>query len=386
MRLDHPKRLALVLLILSVVLAGCFGVLGDEAGPTTPTATAGGVGTATPTISTPTPTTTATSTPTPTPTATATPAPEYLDYGLFADQLAHNLDTAYRDDPWVRESSGNSEEGYVSVVVEKPSEWTIQDTEMEFAREVARASAFGARETVQEAREDGVFVRPDEFRAVIVNEDGERLSMLSISGETAADYAKGETKMSQYADHVTQERTVFNGSMTLSEREPELALRAAEYRAFQKVHLQQIENDTLGDYPPPEIERAEMLVEEKTLYYEYTLEPDDYELAHSASVTRTYLEAIKRVHEQKRVNRLPVKMVLYQDRSWSSEDRSILTTAQTNWTFEYFAITDWQLPQDITMSDAALDAYINRISENRKFIEDDDDYDYVNETVRDTDS
>ncbi|PSQ29347.1 hypothetical protein BRD09_06615 [Halobacteriales archaeon SW_10_68_16] len=87
----------------------------------------------------------------------------------------------------------------------------------------------------------------------------------------------------------------------------------------------------------------------------------------------------------RRVNRLPKQMVLYQDRSWSREEESVLTTAKTEWAMEYFTLSNWTLPQNKTLTRQELDAYYNRITRNRRWIKDDDNYDPLNETVRNSD-
>lgn len=379
MTLNRTRPIALAALVMLVFSAGCAGTLSggpEQATTQTPTA----IPTVTPT---PTASPTASPSPTATPTATPTPVPDHLDYDWFGSEIAQELND-YRGEEWA-EGFGDHEEDIVGVTITKPEGWTVQDAEMDGAREVARMSALVAHDTAQETQKKGGFIRPDKFQVVVRDQDGDHLSRAFIDADLATKYAYGEVDLEEYAQHVAESRDIQTAAAedaTVSKRQPKLALRAAEYRPFQQIHLQQIENDTLGDAPPPEIERAEIVPGEQTLYYEYTHRLDWSVMVQAPSVTRTYLETIKKIRDVRRVNRLPKQMVLYQDRSWSREEESVLTTAKTEWAMEYFTLSNWTLPQNKTLTRQELDAYVNRISEHRKFIEDDDDYDPLNETVR----
>jgi len=379
---NRARLVALAALVVVVLSAGCAGVLSGGQGQATSQTP-----TATPT-STPTSTATPTATPSPTatPTATPTPVPDHLDYDWFGDEIAEELND-YRDEKWA-EGFGDHEEDIVGVAIMKPEGWTVQDAEMDGAREVARISALVAHDTAQKAREEGTFVRPEKFQVVVRDQDGNRLSRVSIDADLAANYAYGEVDLEGYAQHVADTRelqTDTTENVTVSKREPKLALRAAEYRPFQQIHLRRIANGSLADSPPPDIERAVIVSEVETVYYEYRVNPENNAVVQAPVVTRTYLETIKEVRNLRRVNRLPKQMVLYQDRSWSREDESIVTTAKTEWAMEYFALSDWTLPQNKTMTRQELDAYYNRITRNRRWIKDDDNYDPLNETVRNSD-
>ena len=389
--LTRARVIALAMLGAVVVLAGCAGTLpgigGDAATPTADSSsTATPAATPTPN-STPIPTATPTPTPKATPTATPTPVPDHLDYDWFGDEIAQELND-YRGEEW-GEGFSDHEEDIVGVAITKLEGWSVQDAEMDGAREVARMSALVAFDDMEEARETGGFVRPDRFQVLVVDQDGNRLSQTFIDADTAAKYSDGDVTVEEYAEHVADSRVVQEDAtegVTVSEREPIMALRAAEYRPFQQIHLHRIatSNPLNSSASRPEIKKAVTVPEERTLYYEYRAPKDD-DIPHTAQVTRTYLETLKKVRESQRTNRLPGQMVLYSDMSWSREESSIVTTAKTKWALEYFALSNWTLPQNKTLTRQELDAYINRINEHQKFIEDDDDYDPLNETVRNSD-
>ena len=368
----RTKLIGLVVLS-TVLLAGCSGVLsGGDTGPSTPT---------------PSPTDTETGTPTPEPTETPTettqerateiPVPSHLDYDSFAAQIGETLNE-YRGEQWVQETSGSPEERALSLTVEKPPEWAVQDAEFTVARELARASILATRASADEARDTDVFLRPDEYRVTVTSARGKDLSTVTVDADLATSYADSDISMAQFAARLAETRVVHTDTDALGNEGSEYYLRRAEYRPLQRVHLQRIGNESLTNDPVPEIRRAEILPEKETLYYEIVPPRVNYTYIQEPMVTRTYLEAIKEVHEDRRINRFPRQMVLFINLSYSREE-SVLTTAKTNWAFDYFVLTDWELPQDITLSERAIDAYINRIVENRKLIEADDDYDYVAE-------
>ncbi len=364
----------LVALLSVVVLAGCSGVLsGGDAGAATSTP-----GQDTPETPTQEATPTPTVTPTPTPRSTLTPTPGYLNYDSYASQMGALYDD-YPPRDFLYDSSGSADDRLVSVTVTKPEDWTVQDAEMEAARDLALTAFLSTRPTVEAAKGNDDFLRPDTYRVRVVDQKGQLLSETSFDGDTAAAYADSDVTMDEFAARIAQRRTVHNESVTISKRDPELALRAAEYRPLQYRHLQRIANGSINDTPAPEINRAVMLPEEETIYYENVPVKEELILPQEGMVTRTYLEAIKDIFEASRVNRYPDRMVLFSDVSYSREG-SLFTTAKTQWAFDYFAITNWTLPQNIDgMSAAALDAYYNKIERNKEEIEDDDNYDYVAE-------
>jgi len=288
-----------------------------------------------------------------------------------------NLYDDYPPRDFLYDSSGSAEDRIVSVTVKKPEGWTVQDTEMEAARDLAWTAIVSTSPTVEAAKENDEFLRPNTYRVRVVTQDGKLLSETTFDGDTAAAYADGNVTVTEFATQIALRRTVHNESATISKREPTLALRAAEYRPLQYRHLERIGNGSLTNRSAPKINRAVILPDEETLYYENVAPMEDIKYNQEGVITRTYLEAIKDIFESPQVNRYPNKMVLFSDVSYS-RDESVLTTAETQWAFNYFAITDWTLPQNIKdMSRAALDAYFNKLS--RKLIEDDDNYDYVAE-------
>lgn len=70
---------------------------------------------------------------------TATPVPEYLDYDQYGDDIARQLNNYRGDEEWAV-GFGNHVQDGVGVAITKPEGWTVQDAEMEGAREVARMS------------------------------------------------------------------------------------------------------------------------------------------------------------------------------------------------------------------------------------------------------
>lgn len=363
-----------------IVLAGCSGVLpGQDSDATTPTP--GQERTATPTA-TPAPAATPTSTPRPTPTVTptptATPTPSYLNYDSYASQMDDVYDN-YPPRGFLYDTGGLADDHTVSVTVRKPEDWTVQDAEMEAARDLARTAAVSTHPTLEAAKNKDGFLRPNTYRVRVVNQEGTLLSETTFDGDTAAAYANGDVTITEFATHTAQRRTVYTESATISKREPTLALRAAEYRPLQYHHLERIANGSFTETPAPEIGRAVILPEEETLYYENMPPNNDILYNQEGIITRTYLEAIKDIEEGRRVNRYPSKVRVFSDVSYV-RDESVLTRLNTQWAFNYFVITDWTLPQNIyDLPAEALDAYYNKIERNRKLIRDDDDYDYVTE-------
>jgi len=390
--MSRSNVMGVVVLLSIVFLAGCSGTLpGQDAGAATPdqdtpaTPTPGQDAPATP-AETPTPTETPTTTPTPT--STATPVPEYLDYELYGDDIARQLNNYRGDERWV-DGFGDYERDAVGIAIKKPEGWTVQDAEMEGAREVARMSIVMGRNTVEQAQEDGVFLRPDTFHIIVAGQNKTRLSRVIIDADTAAAYATKETSLEEYATHVAESRKIHENApsdVTISKRKPKLALRAAEYRPFKEIHVHRIATSSpFGNSDiNPEIEKVVSVPEEETVYYEYRPGPDANVVAQESQISRTYLETIKEVRDRLRVNRLPKQMVLHQD--WSTyENKNIVTTAKTLWALQYFELSDWTLPQNKTMTEREWDAYNNRVSLGKKYIENEDDYDALNETVRSSD-
>jgi len=180
----RARIVAFVGLAVVVLAAGCSGTLpgtgGDAATPAPDEAPA----------ATPTATTTPTATPTPTPTATPTPeptpVPDHRDYERFGRLVADEVNT-YVEGEYAA-GSGDTERGVVAVAIRKPDGWTVQDAEMEVAREIARFTGHATRQTADEATEDGAFVRPDEYRVTVVDENGTDLSRVSIDPDIADKY------------------------------------------------------------------------------------------------------------------------------------------------------------------------------------------------------
>jgi len=369
------RFVALVGLTVVVFTAGCSGsILGNGSETATPASTE------TPAV-TPTPTPTPTPTATPSPSPAPTPVPQHLDYELVGEAMADKLNPYFEGG--VASGSGDHEQGFVAVEIRKPDGWTIQDTEMEVAREVARFSGHFARPTAEEATEDGVFVLPDKFYVTVVDEDNNELSRVTIDGETAEKYAFAEVNLKTYAEHVADSREVLtsNDSVTISEAEPEVALRGAEYRPIIHFQKQQIEKTNLSaDTSDVEFDRVEILASEKTIYYESVHDEGDNIPAQSGQVERTYLETIKVVWKGvPRVNRLPETILYYQDVSRVTyAPNHMLETIKTRWALDYFELSNWTLPQDKVVTPQELDAYYNKITSAQQSSE--DGFDYLNET------
>jgi len=379
--LTRARVIALAMIGVVVVLAGCAGPLGLGGGSDAATPTADSSSTATP-AATPAPTATPTPTATPMPTATPTPLPLHLDYERYGREVAEELNT-YVEGGYAS-GTGNYDAGVVRIAIRKPDDWTVQDAEMEVAREVARFSAHLSRSTADEAKELGGFVRPDEYQVIVVDENGTELSQVTIDATTADQYAIAEVDLETYAEHVADSREVLTNddNVTISEGGPEVALRGAEYRPIVYFHKRQIERGDLGDddLRDAEFERVEILASEKTIYYESVHEEGDNIPAQSSQVQRTYLETIKIVWKDlPRVNRLPETVKYYQDTSQVSyADPHSLIPIQTRWALDYFELSHWVMPQDKTMTAQELDAYYNRITHASQFS--DDGFDYLNET------
>ena len=381
MALNRSRLVALVVLVVVVLAGGCSGTLpgtgGEAATPAPDEAPA----------ATPTATTTPTATPTPTPTATPTPeptpVPDHRDYERFGRLVADEVNT-YVEGEYAA-GSGDLERGVVAVAIRKPDEWTVQNAEMEVAREIARFAGHATRQTADKATEDGAFVRPDEYRVTVVDEDGTNLSRVTIDPDIADKYVFAEVDVETYAEHIANSRTVLtsDGSVTISEGDSEVALLGAEYRPIVYFHATRAENH--GSRSPEErdnveFDRVEILASEKTIYYETVHEEGQNIPAQSGQVQRTYLWTIKQVWKgTPRVNRLPETVKYYQDTSQVSyADPHFLITIKTRWALDYFELSQWVMPGDKTMTAQELDAYYNKITDAQQSSE--DGFDYLNET------